>query len=166
MDVIKLKHAGEVFSLKYEENLDLKTIATGDEPESDLIFAMDAAALEAAALFNLPDTPVKLEEIVWKDGDKAGSKCVLRSGESAFGRFKVALPKVSTQEAETPEEGVYDPANLKNRYNEAVDALRAQALRFVKGARRQRPLPFDGEPSKKKRGIAAAADKIGGLFTR
>jgi hypothetical protein len=165
MDALKFKHVGDVYFIQFEENLDTKTIKTEDVPESGLTAAMDAAALAALRLFDLPDTPVKLQEIVWKDGDKAGSKCVLLSGESMFGQFKVALPKVSTQEAETPEEGVYDPGNLKNRYNQAADALREQVKRFLKGARSQRPLPFP-EPEKKKRKgiIGSVADKAAGLF--
>jgi hypothetical protein len=84
----------------------------------------------------------------------------------------MALPKVSTQEAETPEEGIYDPGDLKNRYNEAADRLREEVKRFVYGARRQRVLPFNnGEEEGKKRGkkkgiLKSAADAVGGLFNR
>ena len=82
----------------------------------------------------------------------------------------MALPKVSTQEAETPEEGIYDPGDLKNQYNAAADALREEVKRFLNGARRQRALPFndseeEGKRGKRKGGVGrAVADKIGGLF--
>jgi hypothetical protein len=167
MDALKLKHVGDVYFVQFEENLDVKTIKTEDEPESELTAAMDTVALAAMQLFDLPETPVKLQEIVWKDGDKAGTKCVLLSGESMFGQFKVALPKVSTQDAETPEEGVYDPGNFKNQYNQAADALREQVKRFLEGARKQRPLPFPAPetPNKKRKGIlGSVADKAAGLF--
>jgi protein-tyrosine-phosphatase len=167
MDVFKFKHVGNVFFVQYEENKDIKTLKTEDDPESELITAMDNAALCLLKLFNISDVPAKLQEIVWKDGDKAGSKCVLLSGESQFGQFKTALPKVSSQEAETPEEGIYDPENLKNRYNQAADRLREEVKRFAEGARKQRPLPFpeNGAPKKKRRGIiGAAVDKAAGLF--
>jgi protein-tyrosine-phosphatase len=166
MDVLKIKKAGDVYFIQYEENKDIKTIKTEDEPESDLITAMDNTALAALRLFKIEDTPCKLFSAEWKDGEKAGSKCVLLSGESSvFGPIKVFLPKVSTQEAETPEEGIYDPENLKNQYNQALDHLREEAKRFIKGARKQRPLPFEPADSKKKRkGIGAAADKVADLF--
>jgi hypothetical protein len=168
MDVLKFKHVGDMFFVQYEENKDTKTLKTGDEPESGLISAMDQVALCLLKLFNISETPAKLQEVVWKDGDKAGSKCVLLSGESQFGQFKLALPKVSSQEAETPEEGIYDPGELKNQYNKAVDALREAVKRFVEGDRKQRPLPFPETPEvpkKKRKGIVgAAADAVAGLF--
>jgi len=82
----------------------------------------------------------------------------------------MALPKVSTQDAEAPEEGVYDPENLKNQYNSAANSMREEVKRFLKGARRQRVLPFnDGDEGKKgkKKGILkgeSAAEKVGSLF--
>jgi hypothetical protein len=167
MDVLKFKHTGDIFFVQYGENKDIKTIRTADEPESGLIAAMDRAAWCLLKLFNISGTPAKLQEIAWKDGDKAGSKCVLLSGESQFGQFKIALPKVSPQEAETPEEGIHDPGELKNQYNQAADALREKVKEFVGGARKQRPLPFpEPEPPEKKRKgvIGAAADKVAGLF--
>jgi protein-tyrosine-phosphatase len=169
MDVLKLKKAGDVYFVQYEENRDIKTIKTEDEPESDLVSAMDNVALAALKLFSVEDTPCKLFSVEYKDGEKAGSKCVLLSGESSvYGPMKVFLPKVSTQEAETPEEGIYDPENLKNQYNEAVDHLRDEAKRFVQGARKQRSLPFSGpeKPAKKRKGfIGAVADKAAGLLS-
>jgi hypothetical protein len=93
-------------------------------------------------LFKISDVGCKLQAIEWKDGEKAGSKCVLLSGKSMFGQFKLALPKVSTQESETPEEGIYDPADLKNQYNSAANTLRDEVKRFLNGARRQRVLPY------------------------
>jgi protein-tyrosine-phosphatase len=165
MDVLKFKKTGDVYFVQYEENKDIKTIKTEDEPESELITAMDNVALALLKLFDLEGS-CKLFSTEWKDGEKAGSKCVLLSGESSvYGPIKVFLPKVSTQEAE--EEGIYDPENLKNKYNEAVDHLREIAKRFVQGARKQRTLPFPEEPKtgKKKRGIVGtAADKVTGLF--
>jgi protein-tyrosine-phosphatase len=168
MDVLKFKHVGDVFFVQYEENKDTKTLKTEDEPESGLIAAMDNVALALLELFKISETPAKLQEIVWKDGDKAGSKCVLLSGESQFGQFKMALPKVSSQEAETPEEGIYDPGEIKNQYNQAADALRESVKQFVKGERKQRPLPFPEKPEAPKKGrrgiIGAAADRVAGLF--
>jgi protein-tyrosine-phosphatase len=167
MDVLKLKKTGDVYFVRYEENKDIKTLETGDEPESDLVAAMDNVALALLRLFNL-GTSCKLFSAEWKDGENAGSKCVLLSGDSsAYGPIKVFLPKVSTQEAETPEEGVYDPENLKNRYNQAVDRLREEAERFVRGARKQRPLPFPEPeaPKEKRKGLlGAAADAAAGFF--
>ena len=166
MDVIKFKHVGDVYFVQYEENRDIKTLKTGDEPETELISAMDSVAYKLMELFKINETLCKLQEIVWKDGEKAGSKCILLSGLSQFGQFKLSLPKVSTQEAETPEEGIYDPEEVKNQYNAAADRLRDEAKRFVQGARKQRPLPFpETKPEKKKKGIlGAAADKVQGLF--
>ena len=87
-----------------------------------------------------------------------------------FGQFKIALPKVSTHEAETPEEGIYDPGDLKNHYNIAADTLRNEVKRFLNGARRQRVLPFEENENKKggkKKGfIKSAADKVGSLFPK
>jgi hypothetical protein len=169
MDVIKFKKNGDVYFVQYEENEDIKTLKTEDEPESELVSAMDDAALALLKLFNISDVLCKLQAIEWKDGEKAGSKCVLLSGESMFGQFKMALPKVSTQEAETPEEGIYDPGDLKNRYNQAADVLRGEVKRFLQGARKQRVLPFkdDGEAEgrKRKKGfMRSVADKAGALF--
>jgi hypothetical protein len=173
MDVLKFKKTGDVYFVQYEENLDIKTLKTEDNPESELSVAMDNTALALLKLFNISDVTCKLQAIEWKDGEKAGSKCVLLSGESQFGQFKMALPKVSTQDSETPEEGIYDSGDLKNQYNQAVDVLRAEVKRFVEGARRQRVLPFNEEAEdekedgkkKKKRGIfQAVADKTAGLF--
>jgi hypothetical protein len=121
MDVLKLKKTGDTYFVQYEENQDVKTIKTEDEPESELVAAMDGVALGALRLFDIQETPCKLFSVEWKDGEKAGSKCVLLSGEtSVYGPMKVFLPKVSTQEAETFEES-YDPENLKNQYNQSVD---------------------------------------------
>lgn len=170
MDVIKFKHVGDIYFLQYEENKDIKTLKTEDEPESELVSAADAVAYKLMELFKINETPCKLQEITWKDGDKAGSKCILLSGESQFGQFKLSLPKVSTQESETPEEGIYDPGEVKNQYNAAADKLREEAKRFAQGARKQRPLPFPEDEvapanRKKKKGIlGAAADKVQGLF--
>jgi hypothetical protein len=169
MDVLKFKKTGDVYFVQYEENQDTKTLKTEDNPESELSVAMDNSALDLLKLFNISDVTCKLQAIEWKDGEKAGSKCVLLSGESQFGQFKMALPKVSTQGAETPEEGIYDSDNLKNQYNQGVDVLRAEVKRFVEGARGQRVLPFNEEAEdgkkKKKRGIfQAVADKTAGLF--
>jgi hypothetical protein len=169
MDVLKFKHVGDIFFVQYEENKDIKTIKTEDGPENELWNAMDNVAIHCLKLFNISDSPCKLQEISWKDGDKAGSKCVLLSGEIQFGQFKIALPKVSSQEAETPEEGIYDPGEKKNQYNRAVDILRSEVKRFAEGSRRQRPLPFTDEEDegKEKKGIfRAAADKAAGLFGR
>jgi protein-tyrosine-phosphatase len=166
MNVLKFKKTGDMYFVQYEENQDIKTIKTEDEPESALVTAMDNAALALLKLFDL-ETSCKLFSAEWKDGEKAGSKCVLLSGESSvYGPIKVFLPKVSTQEAETPEEGIYDPEDLKNQYNKAVDHLRDEVKRFVQGARKQRPLPFpETEAPKKKRGrIGAVADKVASLF--
>jgi hypothetical protein len=170
MDVLKFKKTGDVYFVQYEENQDTKTLKTIDDPESELPAAMDNVALALLKLFSISDVTCKLQAIEWKDGEKAGSKCVLLSGESQFGQFKMALPKVSAQEAETAEEGIYDPENLKNQYNQAADALRDQAKRFVQGARRQRVLPFSeeeaGEGKRKRRKgiIGAVAEKAAGLF--
>jgi hypothetical protein len=167
MDVLKFKTTGDIYFVQYEENKDIKTQKTGDAPESELSVAMDNVALALLELFRISDVGCKLQSVEWKDGEKAGSKCVLISGESQFGQFKLALPKVSTQDAETPEEGIYDPGEAKNRYNQAADILRSEVKRFVEGARKQRALPFAGEPEAggKKRGvIGAVADKIAGLF--
>jgi hypothetical protein len=171
MDILKFKKTGDVYFVQYEENEDIKTLKTEDEPESELATAMDNTARALLQLFKISDVSCKLQAIEWKDGEKAGSKCILLSGESMFGQFKMALPKVSTLEAETPEEGIYDPADLKNQYNSAVDTLRNEVKRFLNGDRRQRVLPFkDNENDKgwkrgKKRGIVqAVADKVGGLF--
>jgi hypothetical protein len=168
MDVLKFKKNGDVYFVQYEENKDVKTIKTEDEPEGALVTAMDNVALALLKLFGIEDTPCKLFSAEWKDGEKAGSKCVLLSGESSvYGPIKVFLPKVSTQEAETPEEGIYDPENLKNQYNGAVDRLRDEAKRFVQGARKQRPLPFPKEeaPGRKRKGfIGAVADKVAETF--
>jgi protein-tyrosine-phosphatase len=164
MDVLKFKKTMDTYFVQYEENNDVKTIKTIDEPESGLVTAMDNVALALLRLFNL-ETTCKLFSAEWKDGDKGGSKCVLLSGESNFfGPIKVFLPKVSSQDAETPEEGVYDPENLKNQYNQAADKLREEAKRFVQGARRQRELPFPKaeSPRKSRKGIIkAAADMLG-----
>jgi hypothetical protein len=84
----------------------------------------------------------------------------------------MALPKVSTQDAETPDEGIYDPGETKNQYNQAVDDLRTEVKRFVEGARKQRVLPFKEEEAedgkkKKKRGILrTVADKTAELFQK
>jgi protein-tyrosine-phosphatase len=174
MDVVKFKKTGDVYFVQYEENQDIKTLKTEDEPESRLITAMDNAALAVLKLFNISDISCKLQAMEWKDGEKAGSKCILLSGESQFGQFKMALSKVSTQDAETPEEGIYDPGETKNQYNKAADVLRAEVKRFAEGARRQRVLPFkdeakkdEAEDGKKKKGkgiFRAAADKAAGLF--
>jgi protein-tyrosine-phosphatase len=170
VDVLKFKKTGDVYFVQYEENKDTKTVKTEDEPESSLVTAMDNAALALLKLFNIADTPCKLFSAEWKDGEKAGSKCVLLSGESSvYGPIKVFLPKVSTQEAETPEEGIYDPENLKNLYNQAADKLRDEVKKFAEGARRQRVLPFKeeagaGEKKKRKGFIGAVADKAAELF--
>jgi hypothetical protein len=168
MDVLKFKKTGELYFVQYEENQDIKTIKTGDEPESALVTAMDNVALALLKLFDM-ETSCKLFSVEWKDGEKAGSRCVLLSGESSvYGPIKVLLPRVSSQEAETPEEGVYDPGNLKNQYNQAVDRLREEAKRFVQGARKQRPLPFPEKeaPKKKRKGIiGAVADKAAGFLS-
>lgn len=169
MDVLKFKKTGDVYFVQYEENEDVKTLKTEDEPESELVTATDNVALALLKLFRISDVTCKLQAIEWKDGEKAGSKCVLLSGESQFGQFKMALPKVSTQESETPEEGIYDPGDLKNQYNEAADRLREEVKRFLQGARRQRVLPFNNEEEGKKRGkkkgiLKSAADAVGGLF--
>jgi hypothetical protein len=169
MDVVKFKRTGDVYFVQYEENQDIKTLKTEDEPEAELSAAMDNTALALLRLFNISDVTCKLQAIEWKDGEKAGSKCILLSGESQFGQFKMALLKVSTQETETPEEGIYDPGDLKNQYNQAVDILRAEAKRFVEGSRRQRVLPFKEEVKeggkRKRRGIiGAVADSVGTLF--
>jgi hypothetical protein len=169
MDVLKFKKTGNIYFVQYEENKDIKTLKTEDDPESELSVAMDNTALALLKLFNISDVTCKLQAIEWKDGEKAGSKCVLLSGESQFGQFKMTLPKVSTQDTETPEEGIYDPGDLKNLYNQTVDILRAEVMRFVEGARRQPVLPFNEEEEdgkkKKKRGIfQAVADKTAGLF--
>jgi hypothetical protein len=172
MDVVKLKRTGDVFFVQYEENQDIKTLKTVDMPESELFYAMDKVALALLKLFNISDVTCKLQAIEWKDGEKAGSKCVLLSGESQFGQFKMALPKVSTQDAETPEEGIYDPGETKNQYNSAADALRSEVKRFAEGASRQRVLPFneeeagDEKPKKKKGVLRAVADKAAGLFAQ
>jgi hypothetical protein len=169
MDILKFKKTGDVYFVQYEENEDIKTLKTEDEPETELITAMDNVALSLLKLFNISDVSCKLQAIEWKDGEKAGSKCFLLSGENKFGQFKMALPKVSTQEAETPEEGIYDPGDLKNQYNSATDSLRDEVKRFLKGARRQRVLPFNdgeegGNKKKRKNPLKAVADKVGGLF--
>jgi hypothetical protein len=169
MDVLKFKKTRDVYFVQYEENEDIKTLKTEDEPESGLSGAMDNTALAALKLFKISDVGCKLQAIEWKDGEKAGSKCILLSGESQFGQFKMALPKVSTQDAETPEEGIYDPGEIKNQYNQAVDVLRSEVKRFVEGARKQRVLPFKDEEAKegkkKRRGIiGAVADSVGTLF--
>ena len=167
MDVLKFKKTGDVYFVQYEENRDIKTIKTVDEPESALVTAMDNVALALLKLFDL-EASCKLFSTEWKDGEKAGSKCVLLSGESSvYGNIKLFLPKISTQDAETPEEGIYDPENLKNQYNQAIDYLRDEVKRFVQGSRKQRTLSFPEEPKagKKKRGvIGAVADKVSGLF--
>ena len=159
MDVLKFKKTGDVYFVQYEENEDIKTLKTEDKPETELITAMDTVAFALLKLFNIADVSCKLAAIEWKDGEKAGSKCVLISTESQHGHLKMALPKISTQEAETPEEGIYDPENHKNLYNSAADLLRIEVKRFLGGARRQRVLPFVDEGKKK-----AVADKVGGLF--
>jgi len=171
MDILKFKKTGDVYFVQYEENEDIKTLKTEDEPESELVTAMDKVAMALLQLFKISDVSCKLQAIEWKDGEKAGSKCILLSGESMFGQFKMALPKVSTQEAETPEEGIYDPTDLKNQYNSAADTLRNEVKRFLNGARRQRILPFKGDENgeggkkgKKKGVMKAVADKVGGLF--
>jgi hypothetical protein len=169
MDVLKFKKTGDTYFVQYEENKDIKTLKTTDDPESELSTAMDNVALALLRLFNISDVSCKLQSVEWKDGDKAGSKCGLLSGESQFGQFKMALPKVSTQDAETPEEGIYDEGDLKNQYNQAVEKLRVEAKRFVGGARRQRVLPFndaaeDGKKKNRKGFIGAVADKAAGLF--
>ena len=169
MDVLKFKKTGDVYFVQYEENEDIKTLKTEDEAESELVTAMDDVALALLKLFSISDVSCKLQAIEWKDGEKAGSKCVLLSGESQFGQFKMALPKVSTQDAETPEEGIYDPENKKNRYNQVADVLRAEVKRFAEGARKQRVLPFnpdeeEGGKKKKKGFLKSVADKTAGLF--
>lgn len=165
MDILKFKKTGDVYFVQYEENEDIKTLKTEDEPETELVTAMDNVALATLKLFNISDVSCKLQAIEWKDGEKAGSKCILLSGESMFGQFKMALPKVSTADAETPEEGIYDPGDLKNQYNSAANTLRDEVKKFLEGARRQRTLPFkdDGDEGKKKKkkGIAQV---VGGLF--
>ena len=179
MDILKFKKTGDVYFVQYEENEDIKTLKTEDEPETGLATAMDNAALALLKLFKISDVSCKLQAIEWKDGEKAGSKCVLISGESMFGQFKMALPKISTQEAETPEDGIYDPGDLKNQYNVAADKLRDEVKKFLNGARRQRVLPFkdseNGEGGKrgkrgkrgKKKGIVKAiADSVGGFFNQ
>jgi hypothetical protein len=169
MDILKFKKAGDLYFVQYEENQDIKSIKTEDEPEGALVTAMDDAALALLKLFNIENTPCKLLSVEYKGGEKAGSKCILLSGESSiYGPIKVFLPKVSTQEAETPEEGIYDPGDLKNQYNEAVDHLRYEIKRFVQGARKQQPLPFPEpeKPAKKRKGIiGAVADKAAGLLS-
>jgi hypothetical protein len=168
VDVLKFKKAGDLYFVQYEENRDIKTIRTEDEPANELVTAMDNVVLALLKLFNL-ETSCTLFSAEWKDGEKAGSKCVLLSGESSvYGPIKVFLPKVSTQEAETPEEGIYDPHHLKNQYNQAVDRLRDEAKRFVQGTRRQRPLPLSEPeaPKKKRKGLVGAiADEAAGLLS-
>ena len=171
MDVLKFKKTGDVWLVQYTENEDVITLKTEDEPETDLVKAMDDVALALLQLFKVSEVPCKLASIEWKDGEKAGSKCVLISGDGMFGKFKIALPKVSTEESETPEDGIYDVGDLKNAYNAAADKLREEAKKFVNGARRQRVLPFDnsgdegeGKKGKKKGIVRRAADKVGGLF--
>jgi len=166
MDILKFKKTGDVYFVQYEENEDIKSLKTEDEPETELVTAMDNLALATLGLFKISDVTCKLQAVEWKDGEKAGSKTILLSGESTFGQFKMALPKVSTQDSETPEDG-YDPENLKNQYNSAATALRQEVKRFLKGARRQRVLPFkeEGEGKGKKKGILkAVADKANDLF--
>ena len=166
MDILKFKKTGDVYFVQYEENEDIKTLKTEDEPESGLISAMDSVAFAILQLFKISDVSCKLQAIEWKDGEKAGSKCILISGESMFGQFKMALPKVSTQDAETPEEGIYDPGDLKNQYNSAADTLRDEVKRFLNGERRQRVLPFNGsgEETGKKGKRKGIIDKAGELF--
>jgi hypothetical protein len=169
MDILKFKKNGDVYFVQYEENKDIKTLKTEDEPETELVQAMDSVALALLKLFNISDVSCKLQAIEWKDGEKAGSKAILLSGESMFGQFKMALPKVSTQDAETPEEGIYDPQDLKNQYNSHANTLRKEVERFLKGARRQRVLPFksdeEGEGKTRKKGfMRSVADKAGSLF--
>jgi protein-tyrosine-phosphatase len=171
MDVLKFRKTGDVYFVQYEENQDTKTLKTADDPESELSAAMDNTAMALLKLFKISDVTCKLQAIEWKDEEKAGSKCILLSGESQFGQFKMALPKVSTQDAETPDEGIYDPGETKNQYNQAADKLRDEVKRFVGGARRQRVLPFnqeqeaEGGKKKKRKGIiGAVADRAAGLF--
>jgi len=168
MDILKFKKTGDVWFVQYEENEDVKTLKTVDEPESDLVKAMDEVAYALLQLFKVSDVACKLMSIEWKDGEKAGSKCVLISGEGMFGQFKMNLPKVTTEDADTPEDGIYDPDNLKNGYNAAADKLRDEVKRFLTGARRQRVIQFENneeEGKGKKRGIGRrVADKVGGLF--
>ena len=96
MDVLKIRKTGDMFFVQYGENQDIKTIKTEDEPESALITAMDNVALALLKLFDL-ETSCKLFSAEWKDGEKAGSRCVLLSGESSvYGPIKVFLPRVST----------------------------------------------------------------------
>jgi hypothetical protein len=165
---LNFKKTGDMYFVRYEENGDIKTLKTESEPERELQAAAGNTALALLKLFGISDAACKLQPVEWKDGEKAGSKCVLLSGESQFGQFKTALPKVSAQEAETPEEGVYDPGGLKNRYNEAAALLREEVKRFALGARRQREIAFTGgeeEGGKKRRGfLKSAAGAVGGLF--
>jgi hypothetical protein len=171
--ITKIKKTGDVFFVQYEENEDIKTLKTEDRPESSLVTAMDNVAYATMKLFRITDVPCKLQCFEWKDGEKAGSKCTLVSGETMFGQFKTMLPKVSTQEAENPEEGI-DPvlAPDKDEYNRASEKLRDEAKRFLDGARLQRPLAFpqEGEeeaPKKRRKGfISAVADKAAGLFNQ
>jgi hypothetical protein len=167
MTVNKFKKTGDIYFIQYEENKDIKSIKTEDEPESDFIRAMDDVALALLKLFKISDVTCKLSSIEWKDGEKAGSKAALLSGESTFGQFKMQLPKVTTQQSEDPEAGEFDPENFKDQYNQAADYFREQVEKFTKGARKQRPLPFKdpAAPKKNKRGVlGAVADKAAGLF--
>ncbi|MDR0402142.1 MAG: hypothetical protein LBH35_00975 [Treponema sp.] len=167
MTATKLKNSGDVYHFEYEENKDFKILETDEEPERRFITAMDALALQALRLFDLSGISCKLLSVDWKDGEKAGSKVSLIAEEkSPYGKIKILLPKVSSQNAETPEEGVYDPENIKNEYNKAVDAMRAEAVRYLNGERRQKSLQFPEQEGKPRKGIiGAVADKAKGLFT-
>jgi hypothetical protein len=161
---LKFKKAGDVYFVQYEENGDIKSLKIEDEPENELITAMDNLALATLSLFKINDVTCKLQVVEWKDREKASSKVILLSGESTFGQFKMALPKVSTQDAETPKDG-YDLDNLKNQYNNAATVLREEVKRFLKSMRRQRVLPFKEDGQGKKKGIVnAATDKVGKFF--
>ena len=143
MTIRKFRKTGDVYYVVYEENEDIKTLKTSDEPKAKLETAMNNVASVLVQLFKISDVNCKLQTIEWKDGEKAGTKCVLLSGESQFGQFKVALPKVTTEESETPEDGIFDPDEIKNHYNAAADVLRGEVKRYLEGERRQRTLPFD-----------------------
>jgi len=74
---IEVQKTGDVYFVQYEENEDIKTLKTEDEPENELITAMDNLALATLGLFKISDVTCKLQAVEWKDGEKAGSKTIL-----------------------------------------------------------------------------------------
>ena len=55
MEILKFKKTGDVYFVQYEENEDIKTLKTEDEPENELAAARDNVAMALLQLFKISD---------------------------------------------------------------------------------------------------------------